>query len=72
MMGIPSQKNGPTPMFYVSEKGSMWFYVQGIHALSGQTAGVPSSPETGYILMVFSVDLEHVMELDAPEAPLRP
>lgn len=50
----------------------MWFCVEGVHALSGQTAGVPSSPETGYILMVFSIDLEHIMELDAPEAPLRP
>lgn len=80
-MGIPSQKNDPTPMFYVSEKSHhqrvpMWLCVQGgsvYNALSGQAAGVPSSPETGYILlMVFSVDLGHIMELNAPEAPLRP
>lgn len=54
----------------------MWLCVQGgsvYNALSGQAAGVPSSPETGYILlMVFSVDLGHIMELNAPEAPLRP
>lgn len=54
----------------------MWLCVQGgfvYNALSGQAARVPSSPETEYILlMVFSVDLGHIMELNAPEAPLRP